>query len=892
MPYTQSATIGVVSPTSFSGTATVNLVIVATTVPVGDTPTALSYITLSTNQLNFTGPNQTLPVTITFTLPNLNLPTDALPLSFTYRMETTGWPTPVNDSGFSINARATPPPPGQSGTPPTVDISTPADQTVFSRNYGEPLGPVPLTFTANATAEGPIQTLEATLTEISTGVGSILVVSPSGLGTATATGTASMPILAPGAYTVGVRATNQFGVATDLHAFTVTIAQPPPPEVTIGTPVDGSTITVPAGNLPIAVPMDFTAVAGGVLNRAPITEVTADLDGSLLVLSSVTGLNTFNVSGTATLLISTPGNHTVTVRATNAGGTATDVNTFRIVVTAAPPTIVISNPAPGSAFTYRVGSPALVVPFTFTGRSNFGGVRTLVAKVDGVVTPYTPSGLGSLTETRTINLSYTTAGSHTLEATVTDDYGTATATSNFTVTVVAPTPAITITNPANNAVFNLPSGASTMPIPFAFTTTSNNGFVVDSVSASLDGGAAFNPTTTGLGTATANSTGTLSNVGAGTHTLTATGVSAGITVTTSVTFTVRSVAVPPTVVINTPPVGSVYTRASGGPALSIPMTFTGQSQTPGAVITQLTATLDGTPLAVTTTNLNTPTAQGASTMSVSHAGTHTISVSAVDAHGTASTTRTFVVHVVQGRTICGDTFFDVDFDGTEDCAEFGLSGVTVKLSNSAGVVIATATTDNCGGYSFCNIVPGTYTITAVAPTGLKLTTVGSRTVTVADANVCVAKFGFGLNFPSLIGMTANGYTIGYWKNNIDKAIDCRTNGVQVSKDTLLSYTAHLTDFALTPYDTLTLKTASSTMGYSGSNPASLLSKQLVASEYNYQNGAYLNGNRTLTFLFLYWGEYVLANSTRYSSSYLITAKDWFDAYNNTHGGAMRSVPTP
>jgi hypothetical protein len=140
-------------------------------------------------------------------------------------------------------------------------------------------------------------------------------------------------------------------------------------------------------------------------------------------------------------------------------------------------------------------------------------------------------------------------------------------------------------------------------------------------------------------------------------------------------------------------------------------------------------------------------------------------------------------------------------------------------------------------------------------------------------------------------MTANGYTIGYWKNNIDKALDNRTSGTQVSKSTLLRYTDAIEDFALSVYDDMSLSRASSLMGSTSSAATSLLSKQLIASEYNYQNGAYLNGNRTLTYAFLTWGEYVLSNPSRYSTSYLIWAKDWFDAYNNSHGGLVNG-PAP
>jgi hypothetical protein len=423
-------------------------------------------------------------------------------------------------------------------------------------------------------------------------------------------------------------------------------------------------------------------------------------------------------------------------------------------------------------------------------------------------------------------------------------------------------------------------------VPFTFVTTSNNGFVVDSVSAMVGTTVISGFSTTGLGTANATSTGILSGLTAGTYTLTANGVSAGVNVSASVQFTVRSSAVPPSVVINTPPVGATFTRVSGGPALSIPLTFTGTSNTPGGVITQLRASLGATTLSVSTTNLNTPVATGAATLSVTNAGSYTISVTAIDAYGTASATRSFTVVVVQGRTICGNAFFDVDFDGRKDCDEFGLSGVTVRLLNPAGQVIATDVTDCRGDYSFSNIAPGTYTVSVALPAGLSATTLSERTVTVAGSNVCVPDFGFGLNFGAMRTMTAGGFSHGFWKANLDKAISGKTSGIQISKSNLESYTSRIGDFGLSPYDNITLKGASSVLNYNGSNSASLLSKQLIASEYNYQNGAYLNGNRTLTFLFVYWGEYVLKNTSKYSDSYRLWAKDWFDAYNNSHGGVV------
>jgi uncharacterized surface anchored protein len=53
---------------------------------------------------------------------------------------------------------------------------------------------------------------------------------------------------------------------------------------------------------------------------------------------------------------------------------------------------------------------------------------------------------------------------------------------------------------------------------------------------------------------------------------------------------------------------------------------------------------------------------------------------------------------------------DTDGDGCQDSGETGLSGVTVKLLNSGGSVIATTTTDSNGYYLFSNLGPATYSV--------------------------------------------------------------------------------------------------------------------------------------------------------------------------------------
>ncbi|MES2695329.1 MAG: SdrD B-like domain-containing protein [Verrucomicrobiota bacterium] len=890
LPLIATYSLSITSPSTHTAGVTSNVTfdVQSTAAPLGIPAfIARGFVTISPSTVTFTGPGQVQTVTV-----SINIPATVGGL-FAYQVYTRNWAAgfTYSDQGTSIGASMSMPT-GGGGGPPVVTIDTPLDGAIIDLPLGTTFPTtVPLVYTVTAPAGSPINTSDADLGGIP------LSVSLTGIGTVDVDGTASVSVPAAGTYTVRARGSNASGTSQDTATFTVRVAStPPPPVVTITAPVDGSETTVSAGSLPMMVNFAFTAESTGV-NKAPITAISAQFMSTAVSLTNIQGLNTFNVSAQGQLRVDRADTYTVTAYATNAGGQASDVTTFLIKVVAAPPTVVINSPvAPNNVYTYRHGGAAVQVPYTFTAKSNAGGLRTLVAKIDGVtVHTETFTAPYPMTVTRTVNRTYTPTATVTypLTVTATDDQPTAAnATGSFTINYVAPTPAIDITSPAENAIFNIPSGQSSTSVSYRFVTTSNNGFFVDSVTAIIGTTPVTNITTTGLGTASAISTGTLTGLTPGTYTLTANGLSAGISVSDTVRFTVRAAAsVPPSVVINTPAPNATFTRVSGGPALSIPLTFTGTSNTPGGVITQLKASLGSTTLSVTPTNLGQRVATGAATMSVTNAGTYTITVTAIDAYGVANATSKFTVCVVQGKNICGEIFFDVDSDGTEDCDEFGLSNITIKLLNSSGQVIATDVTDNCGDYSFCNIGPGNYTVTATGPAGLKATTTSSRTVTVSNANVCVPRMGFGLNFIALRALKANGNSHGFWKANIDKAISGKTSGMQVSKSALVCYTENISDFALSPYDCFSLKTASSILGSTSSRSTDLLSKQLVASEYNYQHAAYINGDRTLTFLFLYWGEYVLKNSSRYSTSYVLWTKDWFDAYNNSHGGVVAG-PAP
>lgn len=58
---------------------------------------------------------------------------------------------------------------------------------------------------------------------------------------------------------------------------------------------------------------------------------------------------------------------------------------------------------------------------------------------------------------------------------------------------------------------------------------------------------------------------------------------------------------------------------------------------------------------------------------------------------------------------------DVNANGLQDPGEAGLSGITIKLLDVGGSVVATTLTGADGTYSFSSVVPGTYAVEFVAP---------------------------------------------------------------------------------------------------------------------------------------------------------------------------------
>jgi hypothetical protein len=83
----------------------------------------------------------------------------------------------------------------------------------------------------------------------------------------------------------------------------------------------------------------------------------------------------------------------------------------------------------------------------------------------------------------------------------------------------------------------------------------------------------------------------------------------------------------------------------------------------------------------------------------------------------AGAARTDVDFGYRGTASIGDrVWFDIDGDGLQDVGEDGLNGVTVRLRDGDGNLLATTVTTGDGGYSFGNLPAGTFTVEVDAST--------------------------------------------------------------------------------------------------------------------------------------------------------------------------------
>jgi len=599
---------------------------------VGSLP-LINQITSLAPVLTFTGPNQTLSVTV-----NVNIPQGDWAGSFGYETTTSGWPTglTVVDPGAFINVTAT-----QAMTTtglPLISVNQPVDQSVYVWVAGGPALIIPYTFIGNTQDGSPLLAMNGSVT-MGTNPSQDLGISPIGLGTANATATGNFSVSAPGVYTISANDANGNGTASASVQITVQV-QAGPPTVVINSP-DPSSTFVMSGN-EVDIPFTFTGTSqyGGVI------QLTATLDGNPVTITP-SGYGNLVATGTGTLPVTSAGDHILAVTCTDGFGTATTSENLTVTVQAPqpPPTVVINTPAPNATFTYTTGGPAVVVPFTFTGSSTGGPITALTATMDGNPVTFTTSGLNTVTANGTASLSFTSGGNHTLAVTATNNGGTASA--SEVINIVTQTPQtstlnVAITAPAANTTYTLPANGSPLTIADAFTSNSTATSGVTSLTVTFNG-TPVSVTTSTLGQPTVTANGSLVVSTPGVYTLAAKATDQFNTATTSENITVNAPAACPKITIVKPCDGAQYTVGTSSCPLWVQVSVTGNTTT-GYTLGSFTLTLNGQPVTYTTlTGLNTISANGTVSLKITATGTYTLVATTTSGGVSATDTNTFKV---------------------------------------------------------------------------------------------------------------------------------------------------------------------------------------------------------------------------------------------------------
>jgi hypothetical protein len=512
---------------------------------------------------------------------------------------------------------------------------------------------------------------------------------PPGLTVNTGTGLISGTPTTAGTYTVTISATNAGG--TGSATLTITIVIPPPPVITSATTANGF----------VGVPFSYQITA----TNNPTSFDAVGLPPGLSVNTS-TGL----ISGTPT----TAGTYTVTISATNAGGTGSAILTITIDIPSPP---VITSPLTatgqvGVAFSYTITATNNPSSFDALGLPAGLTVNTSTGVISG--TPAAGSDAGS---PYSVTISATNAG------------GTGSAT--LILTINPPTPVITSPLTATGQV----------GVAFSYQITATNNPTSFNASG-LPAGLSVN-TSTGLISGTPTTAGTFS--------ITISATNAGGTGSATLTLTVNAAA--PVITSSLTATGQVGVAFSYTiTATNNPTSFSATALPAGLTVNTSTGLISGTPTA---------------------GGTYSITISATNAGGTGSATLTLTINnpvptissISPTSTLAGSVQFTLTVNGTNFVSSStvnwnGSPLVTTFVSSiklTAIVPAANVATAGTAAITVVNPAPGggtsnsvTFTINNPGPTisSLSPTCVaagsGSFTLTVTGTNFVsgsVVKFG-------------------------------------------------------------------------------------------------------------------------------------------------------
>jgi len=236
-----------------------------------------------------------------------------------------------------------------------------------------------------------------------------------------------------------------------------------------------------------------------------------------------------------------------------------------------------------------------------------------------------------------------------------------------------------------------------------------------------------------------------------------------------------------------------------------------------------------------------------------------------------------------GYSITGAVWYDLNGNGSIEAGEPGLGGQSVTLTPGS----STSTSGN-GDYSFTSLLPGNYNVSVEPVGGFTSTTGLSANVSITTTDGTV-NFGNALDINWFDGKHVSSVQgMGWWKENINKAIRGQVRGIQISAAALESLRSTLSTFAYPVLNYASLNAAYTALSYGGGNASSRAIQHFTASEYNFANGALVNGDALATYALMVWGEYVATNAGSFSDAYLNAMKDLFEHFN---GGELE-VPDP
>jgi hypothetical protein len=303
---------------------------------------------------------------------------------------------------------------------------------------------------------------------------------------------------------------------------------------------------------------------------------------------------------------------------------------------------------------------------------------------------------------------------------------------NVTVPQIRQPPSVQLNSPVDGSAYVYTVGGPPVAVPLQFQATAATATPITSVDADASG-TVVPVTATGLGTGNVSATGTILLSAPGIYSVQVRATNSVGTSATAVAITVTISGPPPKVTIAQPVASGSYTYVIGGPPLSLPFSVAATSAYGG--VTALSATLNGNPMAVTTSGLGTLNATGAGTLQLSAGGQYVFVATVTDALGTTSSSVQFAVNAqyppptvtitqpTNGAVftyVAGSTPLGIPFAFTAQGAAGGtISSLNASLNGTTVTVASTGlgTTSAAGTGTLQVSAAGTYTFTAGASGG-------------------------------------------------------------------------------------------------------------------------------------------------------------------------------